>query len=105
MQKRQSEIKITQDESCHKLTIDMQNQRILELEQQLASARRDATEEVAKAYKRGWEQAKREAKSTILDHFTCCDFSHGCDHDWCNMLKEIADAIAAMEYKEGDHEM
>ena len=57
-------------------------------EQQLASARRE-----------GWEQCQKESQLAILDHFTCCDFKRGCDHDWCNMLKEIADAIAAMEYK------
>lgn len=57
--------------------------------QQLATARRE-----------GWEQCQKEAQAAILDHFTCCDFQHGCNHDWCNMLKEIADAIAAMEYKE-----
>ena len=58
------------------------------LKQQLQQAHRDATEEVAKAHKRGWEQAKREALCAATLHL-------------CNPVGEkIADAIASMEYKE-----
>ena len=38
---------------------------IADLEQQLQQAHRDATEEVAKAHKRGWKQAKREAEVAV----------------------------------------
>lgn len=63
------------------------------LKQQLQQAHRDTTEEVAKAHKRGWEQAKREAVklANTLDKWG----------DWESDLTDsdlIANAIAAMEY-------
>ena len=54
------------------------------VKQQLTSAHRDATEEVAKAHKRGWEQAKREAFEIART----------------TQIGYIQTTIAAMEYKE-----
>jgi len=67
---------------------------IIGLEQQLAQARRDATEEVAKAHRRGWEQAKAEAIKVIdkVDNLS----RMGC-FVTADMLKNN---VAAMEYKE-----
>lgn len=66
--------------------------RVKELEQQLTSTHRDATEEVAKAHKRGWEQAKRECENIAENIPSCADD--------CGGSGVIYDAIAAMEYKE-----
>lgn len=52
-----------------------------------------AEQQLAAAHRAGWEQAKREALCAATLYL-------------CNPVGEkISDAIAAMEYKEGDHEM
>ena len=82
----------TKMERFHKL-IARQAEEIEELKQQLASSNRDATEEVAKAHKRGWEQAKAEAKDAV----ECADYDAD---DWSRRNPEhvAVAAIAAMEY-------
>ena len=61
---------------------------------ELQSAHRDATEEAAKAHKRGWEQCQKEAvKAAKHSHHP-----EGCFCDWCRIAHSASAAIAAMEY-------
>ncbi len=65
--------------------------RVKELEQQLQQSHRDATEEVAKAHKRGWEQAKAEAVGKV-------EYLYKNSLGSRVLISVAADAIAAMEY-------
>ena len=75
-----------------------------ELEQQLATAHRDATEEVAKAHKRGWEQGKQQAsgicKADIQEHAITISAAQQETHNNC--CNYLAKAIDAMEYNHGN---
>lgn len=59
----------------------------------IQQAHRDATEEVTKAHKRGWEQAKREADSLLLDLIDVVLESKP-------VVQSARRAIANMPYKE-----
>ena len=67
------------------------------LQQQLSEAHRSATEEVAKAHKRGWEQCKRECAFIVQNY----EHNPDRDGDFADQLDEV---IASMEYKEGKDE-
>ncbi len=60
----------------------------------IQQAHRAATEEVAQAHKRGWEQCQREAAEIARAHNKCPS----------SMSEFIARNIAAMEYKEPTNE-
>ena len=75
----------------HQLLYDDLKQALKEvevLEQQLATARREADSSAEDAFRRGWEQWKAEAAELVEQRRFAFD-------PWAS----IADAIAAMEYK------
>lgn len=78
----------TKMERFHKL-IARQAEEIEELKQQLASSNRAGWEQCQRGV---YQYLKHEEKSATL-------------HQQMAYIKYVADAIAAMEYKEGDHEM
>lgn len=73
---------------------------IYALRLELQQARRDATEEVAKAHKRGWEQAKREITELLVHRHNCMYRADGSAKHMLDIIDGCVEAIAAMEYKE-----
>ena len=57
-------------------------------------------QQLQQAHRQGWEQAKREAYSLSQQHSLLSSTKSGEIE-----INELAIAIAAMEYKESDHEM
>ena len=79
---------------CLRYEMSMLAKQLEQANKELASAHRDATEEVAKAHKRGWEQGKREAREHCFKMAT-----NGANHDMARHSSAIlSDIIAAMEY-------
>lgn len=62
----------------------------------IQQSHRAATEEVANAHRRGWEQCQREAEKAARDSH----HDEGCFCDWCGIAHNAASAIAKMGYKE-----
>ena len=70
------------------------------LEQQLATARREADESAKDAFRRGWEQCQKTAIIKTMEHHQ--DFMFGSSIP--TVCQDIAYAIAAMEYKEDNND-